>query len=110
MEASAVVDDEEWRASNALARDMRLLDFDTKKSEGVIGGVSSTVALRAREAALKKDHGMEHPEDILELANVWDHSSRTVIEVSHHSLLDEAALDIDPQEEDKGEVEVSPYN
>lgn len=65
----SVSGDEQWIAAGKMVLEMRQLDLDTKKEHQ---GIGSAFALRAREDAIKRDHHMEAPEELLELAEQWD--------------------------------------
>jgi hypothetical protein len=66
LELPSIDDRKQWESAGDMVREMRMLDIDTKKEHQ---GVSSTVALRAREDAIKRTFGMEHPSTLLELAD-----------------------------------------
>lgn len=54
-----LIGEEQWNTAGAMIKDIRQLDNDTKRD---VGGIASTIALKAREHHIKKTHGMEDPE------------------------------------------------
>ena len=51
--------DLEWRTAEAMVKDIKQLDFDTKKDS------ASIFQLKSRENAIKRTYQMEKPEEIL---------------------------------------------